>query len=351
MVQSQKLFSDSVNWPLRCFASMPSRNRAFRDSGQIEPFYLLPFLRKNYFMVFGFAGSNPGKSMNEKDWLILRAVYQHKNITRAAEQLYTSQPALSYRLRQIERKLAIRLFEEGQKGLVFSAQGEYLAQHAVTVLSDLQQLKLNLHSLDQAQQGEISLGVSSNYAAYRLPPLLSQFRQTHPGIRVSLMSGFSEDIIQKLLRGEIDMALVKDDFNWKEGKHLIEEDDYVLVNSQDFDFALLPHMPQIKIHHGAHVTQLIERWWNANFSHAPNITMEVDKLEVCMAMVEHGLGYAIVATYLPLPEHFYRRPVSVDGTTVKNRTWLLHRHNLNATPYMQAFIHLLQTAQQGLMPR
>ncbi|CAH0248026.1 HTH-type transcriptional regulator HdfR [Rahnella aquatilis] len=47
--------------------------------------------------------------MNEKDWLILRAVYQHKNITRAAEQLYTSQPALSYRLRQIESKLAIRL--------------------------------------------------------------------------------------------------------------------------------------------------------------------------------------------------------------------------------------------------
>ncbi|MCX2945797.1 LysR family transcriptional regulator, partial [Rahnella perminowiae] len=170
--------------------------------------------------------------MNEKDWLILRAVYQHKNITRAAEQLYTSQPALSYRLRQIERKLAIRLFEEGQKGLTFSAQGEYLAQHAVTVLNDLQQLKLNLHSLDQEQQGEISLGVSSNYAAYRLPPLLSQFRQTHPGIRVNLMSGFSEEIIQKLLRGEIDIALVKDDFNWKESKHLIEEDDYVLVNSQ-----------------------------------------------------------------------------------------------------------------------
>lgn len=221
----------------------------------------------------------------------------------------------------------------------------------MTVLNDLQQLKLNLHSLDQEQQGEISLGVSSNYAAYRLPPLLSQFRQTHPGIRVNLMSGFSEEIIQKLLRGEIDMALVKDDFNWKEGKHLIEEDDYVLINSQDFDFALLPHMPQIKIHHGPHVTQLIERWWNANFSHAPTITMEVDKLEVCMAMVEHGLGYAIVATYLPLPEHFYRRPINVDGATVKNRTWLLHRHNLNATPYMQAFIHLLQTAQHGLTPR
>jgi DNA-binding transcriptional LysR family regulator len=285
--------------------------------------------------------------MNEKDWLILRAVWQHKNITRAAEQLYTSQPALSYRLRQIERKLAIRLFVDGQKGLVFSAQGEYLAQHALTVLRDLQQLKITLHSMDQGQQGEISLGVSSNYAAYRLPALLSQFRQSHPGIRVNLMSGFSEEIFQKLLRNEIDMALVKDDFNWKEGKHLVEEDDYFLVNRQDFDFALLPQMPQIKIHHGAHVTQLIERWWNANFSHAPNIAMEVDKLEVCLAMVEHGLGYAIVATYLPLAEHLYRRPISVDGQTVKNRTWLLHRHTLNASPVMQAFIHLMQTAQHG----
>lgn len=285
--------------------------------------------------------------MNEKDWLILRAVWQHKNITRAAEQLYTSQPALSYRLRQIERKLTIRLFVEGQKGLVFSAQGEYLAQHALSVLRDLQQLKITLHSMDQGQQGEISLGVSSNYAAYRLPALLSRFRQSHPGIRVNLMSGFSEEIFQKLLRNEIDMALVKDDFNWKEGKYLVEEDDYFLVNRQDFDFALLPQMPQIKIHHGAHVTQLIERWWNANFSHAPNIAMQVDKLEVCLAMVEHGLGYAIVATYLPLAEHLYRRPISVDGQTVKNCTWLLHRHTLNDSPMMQAFIHLMQTAQHG----
>jgi len=288
-----------------------------------------------------------GAAMNEKDWLILRAVYQHKNITRAAEQLYTSQPALSYRLRQIERKLAIRLFADGQKGLVFTAQGEYLAQHALKVLADLQQLKITLHSMERGQQGEITLGVSSNYAAYRLPALLKQFQQSHPGIRVHVMSGFSEQIFQKLLRNEIDMALVKDDFSWKEGKHLVEEDDYFLVNRQDFDFSLLPQMPQIKIHHGAHVTQLIERWWNANFSHAPNIAMEVDKLEVCLAMVEHGLGYAIVASYLPLAEHLYRRPITVDGKTVKNRTWLLHRHNLDTSPVMQPFIHLMQMALHG----
>ncbi|WP_258575607.1 helix-turn-helix domain-containing protein [Candidatus Pantoea persica] len=72
--------------------------------------------------------------MNEKDWLIIHNVWHHQNVTRAAEQLFTSQPVLSYRLKQIERKLGVTLFEEGGRPLTFSAQGRYLAQHAAKML-------------------------------------------------------------------------------------------------------------------------------------------------------------------------------------------------------------------------
>ncbi|NDL65198.1 LysR family transcriptional regulator [Acerihabitans arboris] len=279
--------------------------------------------------------------MNEKDWLIIRAVYHHKNITRAAEQLYTSQPALSYRLKQIERKLAIQLFDENSKGLAFSAQGEFLASHADKVLRDMQQLKINLHSLDEQQQGEIRIGVSSNYAAYRLPALLARFRQQYPGVSINLISGYSEEIFQRLQRDDIHLALVKDDFNWKEGKQLVDEDYYYLVSQHEINFGLLPHLPQIKINHGPHITQLIERWWNANFSLAPRIAMTVDKLEVCLAMVNQGLGYAIISSYLPLPDALYRLPISVDGQAVTNKTWLLHRHACEASPMTQPFIQML----------
>ncbi|WP_413736169.1 LysR family transcriptional regulator [Sodalis sp. RH21] len=279
--------------------------------------------------------------MNEKDWLIIRTVYQHKNITRAAGHLYTSQPALSYRLRQIERKLAIKLFDDGGKGLVFSAQGEYLASHAEKILRDLQQLKINLHTLNEQQQGELRIGVSSNYAAYRLPELLARFRQQYPGVSLHLISGYSEEIFHRLQRDEIDLALVKDDFNWKEGKQLIDEDNYYLISQHEVDFGLLPHLPQIKIHHGPHITQLIERWWNANFVLAPRVAMTVDKLEVCLAMVNHGLGYAIISSYLPLPETLYRLPISVDGQAVKNKTWLLYRHACDHAPMVLPFITML----------
>lgn len=265
------------------------------------------------------------RTMNEKDWLIIHTLWQYKNVTRAATQLFTSQPALSYRIRQIERKLNVRLFEEGARQLIFSTQGRYLVQHAEKVLAESQQLRHTLESLKGPQQGELRLGVSSNYAAYRLPDILARFSEQHAGIRVSLVSGLSEEMLQKLQREEVQVALVKDDYHWREGKRLVEEDDYYLISRQPLDLKLLPHLPQIRINHGGHITQQIERWWNASYSLAPRIAMQVDKLEVCLAMVERGLGYAIVSSYQPLSPHLWRMPIAVAGEQIKSRTWLLYR--------------------------
>lgn len=278
--------------------------------------------------------------MNEKDWLIVHTVWQHKNITRAAEQLYTSQPALSYRLRQIERKLGIRLFADGARGLTFSAQGRYLAQRAESMLNDYQQLKQTLLNLDKPQQGELRIGVSSNYAAYRLPDKLAQFNQRYPDINIHLISGYSEEMFQQLQRETIHLALVKDHFGWREGKQLVEEDDYYIVSHQPLDLTRLPHLPQIRINHGPHISQLIERWWNANYTRLPNVAMTVDKLEVCLAMVTRGLGYAIVSSYLAFDERLFRVPIAIDGQPVKNRTWLLYRHTSTDASVILPFVGL-----------
>ncbi|WP_213992396.1 LysR family transcriptional regulator [Sodalis sp. dw_96] len=278
--------------------------------------------------------------MDEKDWLIVHTVWLHKNITRAAEQLYTSQPALSYRLRQIERKLGIRLFKENERGQTFTAQGRYLAQRAESMLSDFQQLKQTLHNLDKPQQGELRIGVSSNYAAYRLPDKLALFSQRYPDISINLISGYSEEIFQQLQREAIHLAIVKDHFGWREGKQLIEEDDYYLISHQPLDLARLPQLPQIRISHGPHISQLIERWWNANYSTPPRVAMTVDKLEVCQAMVAHGLGYAIVSSYLAFDDRLYRIPVTIDGQPLKNRTWLLYRHISADASVMLPFVGL-----------
>lgn len=278
--------------------------------------------------------------MNEKDWLIIHTVWQHQNITRAAQQLYTSQPALSYRLKQIERKLGVALFEEGGRQLTFSAQGRYLAQHAAKMLNDSQQLRQTLQNLSQPRQGELRIGVTSNYAAYRLPAILARFSEIHSGIRVNLVSGLSEEMYQKLQREEVHVALVKDDYHWRHGKRLVDEDDYWLVSQQPLDLRFLPQLQQIRINHGGHITHLIERWWNANYSLAPRVAMQVDKLEVCLAMVERGLGYAIVSSYQPLPEGICRQPIRVAGEALKSRTWLLYHHASTEASVILPFVEM-----------
>jgi DNA-binding transcriptional LysR family regulator len=285
-------------------------------------------------------GENRKAEMNEKDWLIILSVWQHQNITRAAQQLYTSQPALSYRLKQIERKLNVQLFEESGRSLIFSAQGRYLAQHAGKMLQESQQLRQTLHSLSQPRQGELRLGVTSNFAAYRLPEILARFSEQHSGIRVNLVSGLSEEMYQKLQRDEVHAALVKDDYHWRDGKRLVDIDDYWLVSQQPLDLRLLPQLPQIRINHGGHITHLIERWWNANFTLAPRVAMQVDKLEVCLAMVERGLGYAIVSSYQPLSERLWCQPLQVAGETLKSRTWLLYQHASHDASVIMPFVEM-----------
>lgn len=278
--------------------------------------------------------------MNEKDWLIIFTVWQQQNITRAAEQLYTSQPALSYRLKQIERKLNVQLFDESGRSLTFSAQGRYLAQHSTKMLQESQQLRQTLHSLSQPRQGELRIGVTSNYAAYRLPEILARFSEQHSGIRINLVSGLSEEMYQKLQRDEVHAALVKDDYHWRDGKRLVDLDDYWLVSQQPLDLRLLPQLPQIRINHGGHITHLIERWWNANFNLAPRVAMQVDKLEVCLAMVERGLGYAIVSSYQPLSEHLWCQPLQVAGEPLKSRTWLLYQHVSRDASVIMPFVEM-----------
>ncbi|WP_410014583.1 LysR family transcriptional regulator [Sodalis sp. C49] len=280
--------------------------------------------------------------MDDKDWLIIRTVYELKNVTRAAQLLNTSQPALSYRLKQIEKKLDVQLFDMSHKSLTFTLQGEQIAHYAVKVLQDYRDMKENLQQCGDRLRGEIRIGASSNYAAYRLPKLLQYFIAQHPQVAVNVTTGLSLEIFHQLQRNDVHLALVKDDLNWKEGKHMVDENYFFIVYHRPVDLADLPHLPQIRISHGPYISTLLDRWWNASFSAPPRVAMTVDKLEVCLEMVKHGLGYAILSNYLPFDAALHPCPIfDEDNKPITNHTWLLYRHHALHTPRLARFIQLL----------
>lgn len=281
--------------------------------------------------------------MDTKDWLIIRTVWELKNITHAAQQLQTSQPALSYRLRQIEQKLDVRLFDISSKELIFTPQGEQIAWYAQRFLKDWRQMRESLALADDRLRGEIRIGAYSNYAAYRLPALMRLYHDTYPEVELRLVTGYSHEIMAQLQRGDIHLALVREESNWKEGKRIVDRNHYYAINRNPFRIEDLPMLPQIRISGvpSPYVGDTIDRWWNQRFSKAPHILMTVDKIEICMELVKHGLGYALLANYLDFPPDLHSQVLlDVDGAPLPNHSWLLYRNNALIPPRLAHFIRL-----------
>lgn len=68
--------------------------------------------------------------MDEKDWILLKILYEEQSVTKTAERLFTSQPSITYRLNKIEENFGIELFTKRHKGITFTAEGEHLVSYA-----------------------------------------------------------------------------------------------------------------------------------------------------------------------------------------------------------------------------
>lgn len=79
--------------------------------------------------------------MEEKDWVLLKTLYEQQTLTKTAEILFVSQPSLTYRIQQLEKEFGITIIYRGRRGIEFTPQGEYLARYAKDMLHQLQQTK------------------------------------------------------------------------------------------------------------------------------------------------------------------------------------------------------------------
>jgi len=149
--------------------------------------------------------------MQERDCLILKKLYEKKNITKTAQALYTSQPALSYRLQELEKTFDTKIVLRGKKGVTFTAQGEYLVRYASDMLLQLRKLNETIRSMDNKIQGVLRLYVSSNYARYELPRILKAFMNAYPDVEVNLNTGLSRDIVQHVLREDVHIGIIRGD--------------------------------------------------------------------------------------------------------------------------------------------
>lgn len=142
---------------------------------------------------------------------VFYSVARRLSFTKAAQELFISQPAVTKHIRQLEEKYQSRLFERNGNKIELTAAGLLLLKYVEQIFSIYRQAEFEINAVSKRNKGLLRLGASTTIAQYQIPPLLAQFHQKFPGVRVTLINGNTEWIEQALLKKEIDLGLIEGD--------------------------------------------------------------------------------------------------------------------------------------------
>jgi LysR family transcriptional regulator, cys regulon transcriptional activator len=130
------------------------------------------------------------------------------NITTAAAKLYTTQPAVSKQLRQLEDELGFKIFVRHGRALSkITAPGERVIDCSVRILREIQNIKGISTDFKDDSAGTLSIGTTHTQARYVLPPVIKEFRERYPKVQFNLLQGTSEQIADMAKTGRIDLAV------------------------------------------------------------------------------------------------------------------------------------------------
>jgi DNA-binding transcriptional LysR family regulator len=293
--------------------------------------------------------------MNEKDCLLLLYLQKEQNITKAAEHLFMTQPALTYRIRQLEKEFQVEILSKNGKNIRLTPAGEHLVEYAKRILSDLRKTKEFLLNLENELIGSLKIGVNSHFGLYNLPSILKDYIKMFPKVELNVDTGFSTEMMDLLVDGQIDVAIVRGDYNWSDGKYLLSEENVCIIANEPIDVKKLPQMPMInrkepkvllkyKTSPYNPFEQSVEYWWNQRFIEPPIVTMQVDSYETCKEMVKKGLGYAIIpSVFLKQTDDLYNAPlIFKNGQEMKRRTWMYYREESMSLATVAEFVRYMK---------
>lgn len=231
--------------------------------------------------------------MDKKDWVCLTAILDESNLTQAAEKLYISQPALTYRIRELEKELGIKIFVKGKGNVKFTKEGHLLANYARKMLVKFNNLKNELNEMSQPGTGILRISSGEHIAHSELPGILSAFHRLHSNIQFSISSINPDNILEDLTNAESHITIIRSEIDWKGPKLLLRKDPVCLISKNTIPLTDLPDLPRISFALTSSSKKKIEDWWHEWFSLPPLIGMKVYRVETCIEMVKQGFGYAI----------------------------------------------------------
>ena len=238
------------------------------------------------------------------------AAVETGSLSAAARSLQITQPAASQQVKELERALAARLLQRGSGRVRPTAAGEAVLTEARRVQAAVDDLLAAVAAFQDGEVGRLRLGTGATACIYLLPQVLARLKQRMPGLEIIIATGNTPDMLQRVLSGSLDLALVTLAGRLDralQAQPLLAEPlvaygpAATLPAGEALRPAQLAALPLILYESGGATRGIVDAWFR-RAGLAPRPIMELGSVEAIKILAESGLGATILPSgALPAP--------------------------------------------------
>ncbi len=235
----------------------------------------------------------------------LRVFYltaRHLSCTKAAEQLFVTQPAITSQLKRFEESCELKLFKKKGRNIYLTEEGRLLYEHVKGIFEQEARLEDLIEELKGLRRGVLRLGTTKTYARYFMPALITGFHSAYPGIKIHLDEGSSLEMINSLVELKNEVAVIAKAIDSPEVEFIpFSQEELVTIVAPFHPFAHrgevgledLAKEPLIMKEQGSGTRKKVEALFSQH-GLSPNILMETSNAEFIKQLVARGEGISFL---------------------------------------------------------
>jgi DNA-binding transcriptional LysR family regulator len=291
-------------------------------------------------------------SMDVRGLEVFLSVAKHLNFTRAGEEVHLSQPSVSVRIRQLERDLGSKLFEQLGKRIALTEAGQLLLPYAIRVMAAMDDA---LHAIDELkglERGSLRIGASTTPGMYLIPRTIAQFKRQYPKIDVHLAVKDTRQIEEGVIRNEFDFGFVGghlagdevDVVTWIiDHLVLVVPSNHVLARKKSVKVADLRKERFILREPGSATRAAVVNHLQKSDLKVETV-MEMENPESVKKAVQSGLGIAFISKFAVETELKAKSLVAVrvKGLDINRELKIVYRKDKHLGRAAQTFIEMAQ---------
>lgn len=294
---------------------------------------------------------------------VFEATARHGSFTRAAEELYLTQPTVSIQVKQLTKAIGLPLFEQIGKRLYLTQAGQKLLETCQEIFDGLDQFEMSISDLKGLKQGQLKLAVITT-AKYFVPRLLGPFCQRYPGIDIALKVTNHKHIQERMVNNEDDLYIISSPPEQPDLKIypflenplvVLAPKDHPLVGKTNIPIQALNGEPFVMRESGSGTRQAVQKLF-ADHKVDVKVRLELGSNEAIKQAIAGGLGVSVLSLHTIISEGTSGEfaILDIEGFPIERHWYVASLAGKQLSVVAEAFLNYLmdesQTLAEKLLP-